>query len=87
MKKIELLLNNDAGLHARPACLFVKEASKYRSDIIIEKDDKEINAKSLLGVLSLAASKGSKILLKANGEDEEEALNALKFLVEDNFGE
>ena len=87
IKTIELIINNELGLHARPASLFVKEANKYCSDIIIGKGNKEINAKSLIGILSLGISKGSKIFIKANGEDEDSALNALKFLVHSNFFE
>ena len=87
MISIELVLKNEAGLHARPACLFIKEASKFKSDIFIEKNYKQYIAKSLLGILSMAASKGDKIIIKADGEDEKEALEALKLLVDSNFGE
>ncbi|RKD34210.1 HPr family phosphocarrier protein [Thermohalobacter berrensis] len=87
MVKVEVELKNETGLHARPASLFVKEASKYVSDVTIIKDDTEYNGKSIMGILSIGASKGDKITIKAEGEDEQEAAEALKKLVESNFGE
>jgi len=84
---IELVIGNETGLHARPAAMFVKEANKFKSAIVVIKDEKEANAKSILGILSLAVSKGTKIILKAEGEDSKEALKSLKTLVDNNFGE
>jgi len=83
----EFTIQNKVGLHARPAAVFVQTAVKFKSNIIVEKDGKEINAKSIIGVLSLGAEKGSKIIIKIEGEDEQEAMKALKELVHNNFGE
>jgi phosphotransferase system HPr (HPr) family protein len=83
----EFTVQNKVGLHARPAALFVQTAVKFKSNIIIGKDGKEVNAKSIIGVLSLGAEKGSKIIIKIEGEDEQEALKALKELEHNNFGE
>lgn len=83
----EVTLLNKTGLHARPAALFVQEASKYKSDIKVEKDGKQVNAKSIMGILSLGVSQGTKIKITANGEDEKEALEGLAKLVESKFGE
>jgi catabolite repression HPr-like protein len=65
------------GLQARPAALFVQEANRYSSEITLEKDGKKVNAKSIMGVMSLAVSSGSEVLLTADGSDEDEALKAL----------
>lgn len=83
----EVTLLNKTGLHARPAALFVQEASKYKSDIRVEKDGKQVNAKSIMGILSLGVSQGTKIKITANGEDEKEAVEGLVKLVESKFGE
>jgi len=80
-------LTNKVGLHARPASLFVETAKKFRSEIRVEKDGREVDAKSILGILSLGAECGSVITIKVNGEDAEEALKALVELVESKFGE
>jgi len=85
--KATCTLLNKVGLHARPAALFVQTANKFRSKITVEKDGKEVDAKSILGVLSLGAECGSVITIKVNGEDAEEALKALVELVESKFGE
>lgn len=87
MYKAEVILKNETGLHARPANLFVKEVEKYTSNIIIEKDKKEYNARSMLGILSMGAVKGTKITIIADGDDEKEAIEALKTLVDSNFAE
>jgi len=65
------------GLQARPAALFVQEANKYSADIFLEKDGKKVNAKSIMGLMSLAISSGSEITLIADGNDEQEAIEAL----------
>ncbi|KGG80642.1 phosphocarrier protein HPr [Caloranaerobacter azorensis H53214] len=85
MYTAEVELKNETGLHARPASIFVKEASKYTSDIKIIKNGKEYNAKSIMGILSLGAGKGDKLTITAEGEDEKQAIQALKALVENNF--
>lgn len=87
MIKVELELKNQAGLHARPASLFVKEASKYLSDINVIKDGKEYNAKSIMGILSMATGQGDKLVIVAEGSDEKKAIEGLKSMVESNFGE
>lgn len=77
MFKDELILQNETGLHARPASLFVKEAAKFKSDIILIKDDKVYNGKSIMGLLSMGVAKGDKIIIQAEGEDEEAAVAEL----------
>ncbi len=86
MKKTVKIVNN-SGLHARPANLLAKEASKYKCDVEIEFRSNVINAKSIIGIMSLGASKGSEIEIITNGEDEKEAMEALVNLVESGFGE
>ncbi|SKC88064.1 HPr family phosphocarrier protein [Maledivibacter halophilus] len=87
MYELEVELKNEAGLHARPANLFVKKASKFSSDIKVIKDGKEYIAKSIMGILSMGAGKGTKIKIVAQGEDEKQAVESLKELVDGNFGE
>ncbi len=87
MVEVTVKLLNKVGLHARPAALFVETAKKFRSDIRVEKDGKEVDAKSILGILSLGAEYGSVITIKVNGEDADKALKALVKLVNDRFGE
>jgi len=65
------------GLHARPAALFVQEANKYSSNIFIEKEDKRVNAKSIMGIMSLALNSGSEVSIIADGNDEEQAIETL----------
>lgn len=77
MFKDELVLQNETGLHARPASLFVKEAAKFKSEIKIIKDDKEYNGKSIMGLLSMGVAKGDKLIIQAEGEDEEAAVTEL----------
>lgn len=84
---ITLTITHPAGLHARPAALFVQTAARFRSDIAVTANGKTVNAKSMMGVLSLGASKGSQVEITADGEDASAALAALKALVESNFGE
>jgi phosphocarrier protein len=69
---------NETGLHARPASQFVKKAGKFKSEIQIVFEDKEVNAKSIMGVMSLGIGQGKEITIKAVGEDEEEAINELE---------
>lgn len=84
-KKVRI--TNKLGLHARPAALLVKTAGKYESDVSIVKDDMEVNAKSIMGVMMLAAEKGSTLTIKAEGNDQEKAVDAIVELVESKFDE
>ena len=83
----EVTINNEVGLHARPATFFIQKANECKSGIWVEKDERRVNAKSLLGVLSLGITKGTTITLLADGSDEKEAIAALSELVSGNFGE
>jgi len=74
-------------MHARAAANFVKVANKYSSDVTVEKDGVSANGKSIMGVMMLAASKGSKIKVTTEGEDAKESLEALEKLIKDKFGE
>ena len=87
MVKQELVLNNSVGLHARPATFFIQKANEYKSSIWMEKKDRRVKAKSLLGVLSLGIVKGTTINLIADGADEEAAVNALVELINSDFSE
>jgi len=87
MQEVTLVVRHKVGLHARPAAMFVQTAKKFKSDILVRKDDREVNAKSILSILTLGANQGAVITIKAHGEDEEQALKALQELVETNFGE
>jgi phosphocarrier protein HPr len=78
---------NKHGLHARPAAEMVKAASRFRSDITISRDDLEVNGKSIMGVMMLAAEYGATITLRANGPDADDALDSLATLVASRFGE
>jgi len=80
-------IRNRLGLHARVAALLVKTANHFVSEITLEKDGLEVNGKSIMGILMLAASKGSKITLKAEGKDATQAIKALGELIENRFGE
>ena len=81
----EVVVQNQVGLHARPATFFIQKANEYRSSVWIEKDERRVNAKSLLGVLSLGITKGISITLIADGPDEEKAVTELVDLVSSNF--
>jgi len=87
MHEVTLLVRHKVGLHARPAALFVQTAKKFKSDILVSKDDREVNAKSILSILTLGANQGAVITIIATGEDEEMAVKAIQELVETNFGE
>jgi phosphocarrier protein len=82
MKSAEVTVVNSVGLHVRPATFFIKKANSYKCSIWVEKDDRKVNAKSLLGVLSLGIAKGMSINITAEGDDEEEAISGLVELVE-----
>ncbi|MDD3765781.1 MAG: HPr family phosphocarrier protein [Eubacteriales bacterium] len=83
----EVLVCNQVGLHARPATFFIQKANEFKSGIWVEKDDRRVNAKSLLGVLSLGITRGATITILAEGPDEEQAVNALVDLISSNFAE
>jgi phosphocarrier protein len=83
----DVLVQNQVGLHARPATFFIQKANGYKSSIWVEKEDRRVNAKSLLGVLSLGIVGGTTIRVIADGMDEEEAVNGLVALVESGFSE
>ena len=80
-------MNNQVGLHARPATFFIQKANEFKSSIWVEKDERRVNAKSLLGVLSLGIVKGTAINLISDGPDEKEAVEALIELISSNFSE
>ena len=82
-----ITIQNNVGLHARPATFFIQKANSYKSSIWVEKDDRRVNAKSLLGVRSLGVTRGMQITLIADGQDEVEALNGLEELVSTGFGD
>jgi phosphocarrier protein len=84
-KKIQVI--NRLGLHARPAALLVQKASKFQSEIRLVKDEYELNAKSIMSVMMLAAEMGSFIIVKAWGEDEVQAVEGIAKLFEEKFGE
>ena len=83
----DIVVQNQVGLHARPATIFIQKANEFTSGIWISKDDRKVNAKSLLGVLSLGVTRGTSITVIADGADEEAAVNELANLVESNFAE
>ena len=81
MAKRAVVVKLKTGLHARPAALFVQEANKFSAEVFVEKDEKKVNAKSIMGIMSLAISSGTEIYISAEGSDAEEAVNALTELV------
>jgi phosphocarrier protein len=83
----EVEIKNKLGLHARAAAKLVHTAARFKSDIKIRKGDEEVDGKSILGILLLAAGRGSVITLKADGEDERDALDAIEKLIEAKFDE
>ena len=83
----ETVVNNQVGLHARTATFFIQKANEFKSSVWVEKEERRVNAKSLLGVLSLGIVKGTAITLIADGPDEEEAVNALVELINSDFSE
>jgi phosphocarrier protein HPr len=87
MPEITLVIQHKVGLHARPAAMFVQTAKKFRSTIKATHGEREANAKSILSVLTLGADQGAQVTLHAEGEDAEQALEALTALIESNFGE
>jgi len=83
----EAVVNNQVGLHARPATFFIQKANEFKCSIWVEREERKVNAKSLLGVLSLGIVKGTAINLIADGSDEEEAVEALVKLISSDFAE
>ncbi|MEX2461177.1 HPr family phosphocarrier protein [Paenibacillus psychroresistens] len=81
MSKRPVVVKLRTGLHARPAALFVQEANKFSSEVFVEKDEKKVNAKSIMGIMSLAISSGTEVVISAEGADSEQAVNALAVLV------
>lgn len=87
MLERQLIIRNKFGLHARPAAVMVQTASKFKARIKIIKDNQEVDGKSIMGLMTLAANAGSTIVLRADGEDETQALDELVRLIESGFGE
>ena len=87
MAEREVQIVNRNGLHARPAAEIVKAAAKFQSEITITRDDMEVNGKSIMGVMMLAAECGSSLLMRADGDDADAALDALAALITNKFGE
>src|SRR5690348_15447973 len=83
----EIAIVNRLGLHARPAAMFVRAASRYRCEIWVAKDDEEINGKSIMGLMMLAAGQGSKLRVRAEGPDAEKAMQELEELINARFNE
>lgn len=87
MSEIQLVIRNQLGLHARACALFVKTSSKFKSEVLVARDDLEVNGKSIMGVMMLAAECGSQVQLRADGPDAAEALEAIALLIANKFGE
>ena len=87
MPEREVKINNKLGIHARPAAELVKTAGKFKSNITIVRDDLEVNAKSIMGVMMLAAECGATVVLRALGDDAQEAIDALAAVIANKFGE
>jgi len=86
-KTVELTVSNKMGIHARPAAMIVRVANKYGADVIVEKDDEEVNGKSIMGLMMLAAGSGSKLRFTATGPDAEEMLREMSALFDRKFQE
>jgi phosphotransferase system HPr (HPr) family protein len=91
MQEATVVVRHEVGLHARPAALFVQLATKYESEILVAKaegdSDREVNAKSILSLLTLGVNQGTAVRIRATGKDEEDAVKALRELIESDFGE
>ena len=83
----EVVIDNQVGLHARPATFFIQKANEFKSSIWVEKEERRVNAKSLLGVLSLGIVKGTAVKISADGADEEAAIETLSALIDSDFSE
>lgn len=86
-KSIELTVSNKMGIHARPAAMIVRVANKYSADVIVEKDDEQVNGKSIMGLMMLAAGSGSKLRFVATGNDAEDMLKEMEQLFQRKFEE
>ena len=86
MVEAQLIIRNQLGLHARACALFVKTAARFKSHVFVSRDDLEVNGKSIMGVMMLAAEEGATIKVRSEGPDEVEALAALRELVDGKFG-
>ena len=86
MTEASLVIRNQLGLHARACALFVKTAARFKAEVFVSRDDLEVNGKSIMGVMMLAAEEGAMIRVRTEGEDEAQALAALRELVEGKFG-
>lgn len=80
-------INNPTGLHARPAAMFVQAASKFKAKITVSRDGRVADAKSIVGIMTLGARRGSEVLLRAEGDDAQAAVESLAALIEGGFGE
>lgn len=87
MLEQQFIIINKLGLHARASALFVKTASQFRSEVKVLRDEVEVNGKSIMGIMMLAAAKGTEIVLKVVGSDEAEAIDVLGALIRNGFGE
>lgn len=87
MNKREFAIKNRLGLHARAAAQLVQTANRFRAEVTVEKDGLEVNGKSIMGILMLAAPQGSRISVTVAGEDAEQAMTAIGQLIDDGFGE
>ena len=83
----DIIVQNEVGLHARPATFFIQKANEFQSSIWVVKDERKVNAKSLLGVLSLGITRGTPVTLVADGSDENEAIKSLDALVSSDFAD
>ena len=83
----EMLITNKLGMHLRPAQKFVQTVLKFKCDVHVHKDGQRINAKSIMGLLTLAAANGARVMVVCDGEDAEDAMNAVRVLIESGFGE
>ena len=86
MTQTDMMIRNQLGLHARACALFVKTAARFKSEVWVARDDLEVNGKSIMGVMMLAAEEGSTIRVRAEGADEHDAVAALLELVDGKFG-
>ncbi len=87
MEEKKVKIKNQTGIHARPASMIVQKANNFSSDIFISKDNREANAKSIMGIMSLGISQSTKVTIKAKGEDEKKAVEEIVALIESGFGE
>ena len=86
-RQVTLLIQNQLGLHARPAALFVQMANQFKSEIEVQKGRTKVNGKSIMGIMTLAAGRGAQITIRVKGEDAAKAVQSLTKLIRGNFGE